>query len=115
MKNKLMKSYTIFLRYIFPKFFHNLLNELFILFRMFSFGEFKAEDQEKMLQELNRKVEDVYKSCIGDNEAQIRQVNIQDKTDFCHFQLGVDNSSRGFQIESLKTLVFIKIKTLIHL
>lgn len=46
---------------------------------MFSFGEFKAEDQEKMLQELNRKVEDVYKSCIGDNEAQIRQVNIQDK------------------------------------
>jgi hypothetical protein len=39
---------------------------------MFSFGEFKAEDQEKMLQELNRKVEDVYKSCIGDNEAQIR-------------------------------------------
>lgn len=51
---------------------NRLLNELFEIFRMFSFGEFKAEDQEKMLQELNRKVEDVYKSCIGDNEAQIR-------------------------------------------
>lgn len=45
--------------------------DLKIRAKMFSFGEFKAEDQEKMLQELNRKVEDVYKSCIGDNEAQI--------------------------------------------
>ena len=43
-------------------------------FRMFSYGEFKAEDQEKMLGNLNRKVEDVYRSCIGDNEANIRSV-----------------------------------------
>ncbi|KAL5014450.1 hypothetical protein ScPMuIL_008720 [Solemya velum] len=39
--------------------------------KMFSYGEFKAEDQEKMLSQLNRKVEDVYRSCIGDNEANI--------------------------------------------
>ncbi|XP_021343992.1 cilia- and flagella-associated protein 100-like isoform X2 [Mizuhopecten yessoensis] len=38
---------------------------------MFSYGEFKAEDQEKMLQALNKKVEEVYRSCIGDNEANI--------------------------------------------
>ena len=42
------------------------------IFRMFSYGEFKAEDQEKMLASLNRKVEQVYRSCIGDNEANIR-------------------------------------------
>ncbi|XP_074644117.1 cilia- and flagella-associated protein 100-like isoform X2 [Tubulanus polymorphus] len=39
--------------------------------KMFSYGEFKAEDQEKMLNELNQKVEEVYRSCIGDNEANI--------------------------------------------
>jgi len=42
---------------------------------MFSYGEFKAEDQQKMLDDLNRKVEDVYRSCIGDNEANIRLVD----------------------------------------
>ncbi|XP_022081515.1 cilia- and flagella-associated protein 100-like isoform X2 [Acanthaster planci] len=39
--------------------------------KMFSFGEFKAEDQEAMLDTLNRKVEEVYRNCIGDNEANI--------------------------------------------
>ncbi|KAL3853111.1 hypothetical protein ACJMK2_016688 [Sinanodonta woodiana] len=39
--------------------------------KLFSFGEFKAEDQELMLQQLNKKVEEVYRSCIGDNEANI--------------------------------------------
>ncbi|PIK37026.1 putative coiled-coil domain-containing protein [Apostichopus japonicus] len=39
--------------------------------KMFSFGEFKAEDQEAMLDMLNAKVEEVYKNCIGDNEANI--------------------------------------------
>ncbi|XP_033647144.1 cilia- and flagella-associated protein 100-like isoform X2 [Asterias rubens] len=39
--------------------------------KMFSFGEFKAEDQEAMLDTLNSKVEDVYGNCIGDNEANI--------------------------------------------
>lgn len=42
--------------------------------RMFSFGEFKADDQEKVLSALNKKVEEVYRSCIGDNEANIRYV-----------------------------------------
>ena len=42
--------------------------------RMFSSGEFKADDQEKMLSVLNKKVEEVYRSCIGDNEANIRYV-----------------------------------------
>ncbi len=43
-------------------------------FRMFNYGEFKAEDQELMLSALNKKVEDVYRSCIGDNEANIGYV-----------------------------------------
>jgi len=42
---------------------------------MFSYGEFKQEDQEKMLAQLNKKVEEVYRSCIGDNEANIRLVD----------------------------------------
>ena len=45
-------------------------------FRMFSYGEFKQEDQEKMLEQLNKKVEEVYRSCIGDNEANIRLVDL---------------------------------------
>ncbi|XP_057297161.1 cilia- and flagella-associated protein 100-like [Hydractinia symbiolongicarpus] len=45
--------------------------ELEMKSRMFSFGEFKAEDQEKMLLQLNKKVEEVYANCIGDNEANI--------------------------------------------
>uniref|UniRef100_H2ZEG4 DUF4200 domain-containing protein n=1 Tax=Ciona savignyi TaxID=51511 RepID=H2ZEG4_CIOSA len=39
--------------------------------KMFSYGEFKAEDQEKTLKQLNKKVEEVYRACIGDNEANI--------------------------------------------
>jgi len=45
--------------------------ELKIKAKMFNYGEFKEEDQEKSLQTLNRKVEEVYRSCIGDNEANI--------------------------------------------
>ncbi|RMX58693.1 hypothetical protein pdam_00009492 [Pocillopora damicornis] len=45
--------------------------ELEMKSKMFSYGEFKAEDQEKMLQTLNKKVEEVYRNCIGDNEANI--------------------------------------------
>ncbi|XP_065065350.1 cilia- and flagella-associated protein 100-like [Rhopilema esculentum] len=45
--------------------------ELKMKSKMFSYGEFKAEDQEKMLAELDRKVGDVYRNCIGDNEANI--------------------------------------------
>jgi len=45
--------------------------ELEMKSRMFSFGEFKAEDQEKTLAQLNKKVEEVYRCCIGSNEANI--------------------------------------------
>ncbi|KAK3737753.1 hypothetical protein QZH41_017217, partial [Actinostola sp. cb2023] len=45
--------------------------ELEMKSKMFSYGEFKAEDQEKMLAALNNKVEEVYRNCIGDNEANI--------------------------------------------
>lgn len=46
-------------------------NELEMKSKMFSYGEFKAEDQEKMLAQLDKKVEEVYRQCIGDNEANI--------------------------------------------
>jgi len=39
--------------------------------KMFSYGQYKGDDQEKMLEVLNEKVEEVYRSCIGDNEANI--------------------------------------------
>nr|KAG5711462.1 hypothetical protein BaRGS_025889 [Batillaria attramentaria] len=45
--------------------------DLKIKAKMFNYGEFKEEDQEKSLAQLNRKVEEVYRSCIGDNEANI--------------------------------------------
>ena len=49
----------------------------------FSYGEFKQEDQDKMLDELNGKVEDVYTNCIGSNEANITTLqmltNIENK------------------------------------
>lgn len=38
---------------------------------MFNYGEFKSEDQENMLKDLKAKVEEVYRSTIGDNEANI--------------------------------------------
>lgn len=53
----------------------SLISNLFFLFRLFSYGEFKAEDQQKMLDSLNSRVEEVYRSCIGDNEANIRLVH----------------------------------------
>lgn len=43
---------------------------------MFSYGEFKAEDQENMLAVLDKKVEEVYRNCIGDNEANINTLQM---------------------------------------
>ena len=40
--------------------------------RLFSHGEFQADEQEAMLQSLNSKVGEVYRRCIGDNEAGVR-------------------------------------------
>lgn len=52
---------------------HTASNSISVMvFRMFSFGEFKQEDQDKMLDALNKKVADVYAACIGQNEANIR-------------------------------------------
>jgi hypothetical protein len=39
--------------------------------RMYSYGEYKAEDQDKMLFDLDKKVAEVYASCVGANEANI--------------------------------------------
>ncbi|XP_006131324.2 cilia- and flagella-associated protein 100 [Pelodiscus sinensis] len=39
--------------------------------RVFSFGEYKADVQDKMLVSLNKKVTDVYRRCIGENEANL--------------------------------------------
>jgi hypothetical protein len=37
----------------------------------FSYGKFKPEEQDQMLQELRKKVGGVYKNCIGENEANL--------------------------------------------
>ncbi|KAJ3018044.1 Coiled-coil domain-containing protein 38 [Thoreauomyces humboldtii] len=37
--------------------------------KMFSTGNLSGESQEKLLEELNHKVKEVYRRCIGDNEA----------------------------------------------
>lgn len=39
--------------------------------RMYSYGEYKAEDQDQMLANLDKRVLEVYTSCIGANEANI--------------------------------------------
>lgn len=41
------------------------------LFRLYSYGEYKAEDQEQMLAQLDKKVSDVYTKTIGPNDANI--------------------------------------------
>lgn len=39
--------------------------------RLYSYGEYKAEDQEQMLEQLDKKVTEVYTKCIGANDANI--------------------------------------------
>jgi len=51
-------------------------NELEMKCKMFSYGEFKAEDQKAMLAQLDKKVEEVYRQCIGDNEANINALQM---------------------------------------
>jgi hypothetical protein len=57
--------------------------ELKIKASYFAYGEFKQEEQDKHLAELNKKVEDVYINCIGSNEANITTLqmltNIENK------------------------------------
>ncbi|XP_069045543.1 cilia- and flagella-associated protein 100 isoform X2 [Lepisosteus oculatus] len=45
--------------------------ELELKARLFSFGQYKSEDQDDMMETLGRKVEEVYRTCIGDNEANL--------------------------------------------
>ncbi|XP_064422523.1 cilia- and flagella-associated protein 100 [Latimeria chalumnae] len=45
--------------------------ELELKSRIFSFGQGKGEDQDKMLELLNKKVEDVYRSCVTNNPANL--------------------------------------------
>jgi hypothetical protein len=44
--------------------------------KLFSFGEFKAEDQETMLQALDKKVAEVFNKCIGANEAAVNTLQM---------------------------------------
>ncbi|KAM8929952.1 cilia- and flagella-associated protein 100 isoform 2-T2 [Pelodytes ibericus] len=39
--------------------------------RVFAFGQYKSEDQDKMLSSLSKKVEEVYQACIGENRANL--------------------------------------------
>lgn len=39
--------------------------------KLLSYGEYKADDQERMLAEIDKKVATVYTKCIGPNEANI--------------------------------------------
>ncbi|CAD5122010.1 DgyrCDS10462 [Dimorphilus gyrociliatus] len=51
-------------------------NDLKMKAKMFNYGEFKSEDQENMLKDLKAKVEEVYRSTIGDNEANIETLQM---------------------------------------
>ncbi|XP_043934527.1 cilia- and flagella-associated protein 100 [Protopterus annectens] len=45
--------------------------ELELKSRVFSFGQFSADDQDKTLEMLNKKVAEVYRACSGGNEANL--------------------------------------------
>ncbi|XP_066554474.1 cilia- and flagella-associated protein 100 [Amia ocellicauda] len=45
--------------------------ELELKARLFSYGQFKGEDQDDMMERLEKKVGEVYRTCIGDNEANL--------------------------------------------
>ncbi|KAM5148728.1 cilia- and flagella-associated protein 100 [Mantella aurantiaca] len=44
--------------------------------RVFAFGQYKSEDQDKMLTSLSSKVEEVYRSCIGENRANLNALQM---------------------------------------
>ncbi|XP_053325270.1 cilia- and flagella-associated protein 100 isoform X2 [Spea bombifrons] len=46
-------------------------SELELKSRVFAFGQYNSEDQEKMLASLSKKVEEVYTACIGENRANL--------------------------------------------
>ncbi|XP_066561104.1 coiled-coil domain-containing protein 38 isoform X2 [Amia ocellicauda] len=51
-------------------------SELELKSRMFSFGEFNEEKQDHMLKMLNRRVEAVYRTCIGDADGKISTLHM---------------------------------------
>ena len=51
-----------------------IINLCCYVIRLYSYGEYKAEDQEQMLVQLDKKVADVYTKAIGPNEANIPYV-----------------------------------------
>lgn len=44
--------------------------------RVFAFGQYKSEDQDKMLTSLSSKVEEVYRACIGENRANLNALQM---------------------------------------
>uniref|UniRef100_A0A8C3QD97 DUF4200 domain-containing protein n=1 Tax=Geospiza parvula TaxID=87175 RepID=A0A8C3QD97_GEOPR len=50
--------------------------ELKLKVQLFSSGEHKGDDQDKMLTSLNKKVQEVYFQCTGDNEANLPTVEM---------------------------------------
>ncbi|KAG7478400.1 hypothetical protein MATL_G00080140 [Megalops atlanticus] len=45
--------------------------ELEIKARLFSYGKYKEDDQDSMLESLGQKVEEVFRSCVGDSEGNL--------------------------------------------
>ncbi|XP_062312436.1 cilia- and flagella-associated protein 100 isoform X2 [Osmerus eperlanus] len=45
--------------------------ELELRSRLFNYGNYKSDDQEGLLDTLGRKVEEVYRSCVGDSEGNL--------------------------------------------
>ncbi|XP_067088057.1 cilia- and flagella-associated protein 100-like [Osmerus mordax] len=46
-------------------------SELQLRARLFCFGEFRAEDQDVLLERVGRKVEEAYRACMGETEASL--------------------------------------------
>jgi hypothetical protein len=55
--------------------------------KLLSYGEYKADDQEQMLVEIDKKVASVYTKCIGPNEANISSLNMLTAIEECLEQL----------------------------
>ncbi|CAI8036946.1 Cilia- and flagella-associated protein 100 [Geodia barretti] len=55
--------------------------------KLLSYGEYRADDQEQMLAEMNKKVASVYAKCIGPNEANISSLNMLTAIEGCLEQL----------------------------
>ncbi|XP_030069931.1 coiled-coil domain-containing protein 38 isoform X2 [Microcaecilia unicolor] len=50
--------------------------ELELRARLFCFGEFNSQEQDKLLQVLNQKISHVYQTCIGESETTVSTLNM---------------------------------------